>query len=113
VRPRAELHESAALFAALGDETRLRIVGRLAGGAPLSISRLAEGTTLTRQAITKHLHVLEDAQLIRGARQGREQLWALNPRQVAEARRALDRIANEWDARLLRLKHTIEAEERD
>jgi DNA-binding transcriptional ArsR family regulator len=101
------------MFAALGDETRLRIVVRLAGGAPLSIRRLAEGTAVTRQAITKHLHVLEGAQLVRGARQGREQLWQLNPRRVAEARRALDRIAQEWDARLLRLKETLEAEEKD
>jgi len=99
---------AAALFAALGDETRLRIVVRLAEGAPLSISRLVDGTTLTRQAITKHLHVLEGARLIRGARQGRERLWELNPRRLAEARRALDRIANEWDARLLRLKETLE-----
>ena len=111
MRHRAELRDRAALFAALGDETRLRIVVRLAAGAPLSIRRLAEGTTLTRQAITKHLHVLEGAQLIRGARQGREQLWELNPRQLAEARRALDRIAQEWDARLLRLKETLEREE--
>jgi DNA-binding transcriptional ArsR family regulator len=101
------------VFAALGDETRLRIVVRLAAGAPLSISRLAEGTAVTRQAITKHLHVLEGARLIRGARQGREQLWELNPHRLAEARRALDRIAQEWDARLLRLKETLEAEEKD
>jgi len=113
VRRSAELSGSAALFAALGDETRLRIVVRLAAGAPLSISRLAEDTTLTRQAITKHLHVLEGAQLIRGARKGREQLWELNPGQVAEARRALDRIAQQWDARLVRLKETLEAEEKD
>jgi DNA-binding transcriptional ArsR family regulator len=102
---------SAAVFAALGDETRLRIVARLSAGEPLSIARLSEGAGVTRQAVTKHLHVLDRARLIRGSREGREQLWALDLRRVAEARRALDRIAEEWDARLLRLKRSIEDRE--
>ena len=60
---RAELRQSAPVFAALGDPTRLHLVARLAGGEPLSITRLSEGSRLTRQAITKHLHVLEEAGL--------------------------------------------------
>jgi DNA-binding transcriptional ArsR family regulator len=108
----AELRGSAPVFAALGNETRLLLVARLARGTPLSITRLAEGTDLSRQAITKHLHVLAGARLIRGARQGREQLWELNPRQLADARRTLDRIAQDWEAKLLRLKQSIESEEK-
>jgi DNA-binding transcriptional ArsR family regulator len=103
--------EAAPVFAALGDETRLRIVGRLAYGDPLSIARLAEGEEITRQAITKHLRVLEAAQLVHGSRQGREQLWTLNARQFAEARRALDLIGADWDDKLVRLKEAVERRE--
>jgi DNA-binding transcriptional ArsR family regulator len=105
-----ELRGSAPIFAALGDVTRLTLVTRLAGGEPLSITRLSEGTDVTRQAITKHLRVLEEASLVRGSRHGREQLWELNPRQLAEARRAIELIARQWDAALLRLKNHLEEE---
>jgi DNA-binding transcriptional ArsR family regulator len=105
-----ELRQSAPVFAALGDVTRLSLVARLALGEPLSIARLAEGTTLTRQAITKHLHVLEGAGLARAARHGREQIWELNPRQLEEARRSIDIIARQWDAALFRLKDSLEQE---
>lgn len=106
----AELRDSAPVFAALGDVTRLTIVLRLSGGEALSITRLSEGTSVTRQAITKHLHVLADAGLVRGSRLGREQLWELNPKQLEEARRSIDRIASQWDAALLRLKQSLEQE---
>jgi DNA-binding transcriptional ArsR family regulator len=104
------LSGSAPVFAALGDGTRLLLVARLAAGEPLSITRLSEGVSVTRQAITKHLHVLEHAGLVRGSRQGREQLWELDPRQLDAARRAIDLIARQWDAALLRLKHSLEQE---
>src|SRR5215203_3578965 len=106
----AELRQSAPVFAALGDPTRLQIVARLARGEPLSITRLAEGSRLTRQAITKHLHVLEEAGLARGARQGRETIWDLNRRRLEEARRSIDLIAGQWDSALLRLKNSLEQE---
>lgn len=106
-----EFRSAAPVFAALGDETRLRLVARLCAGAPLSITQLAAGAQVTRQAITKHLHVLEDACVVRGFRQGREQLWELNTKQLAEARRCLDRIAREWDDALARLKAAVESEE--
>jgi len=106
----AALRQSAPLFAALGDVTRLEIVARLARGEPLSITRLSEGSRLTRQAITKHLHVLEDAGLARGSRQGREQIWELNRRQLDEARRSIEILARQWDSALLRLKHSLEEE---
>jgi DNA-binding transcriptional ArsR family regulator len=112
-RLRADLRDSVPLFAALGDVTRLTLVTRLAAGEALSIKRLSEGTQVTRQAITRHLHVLEDAGLVRGSKHGREQLWELNPRQLAKARRAIDLIARRWEAALLRLKNHVEQETLD
>jgi DNA-binding transcriptional ArsR family regulator len=101
---------SAPVFAALGDATRLQLVARLARGEPLSITRLAEGSDITRQAVTKHLHVLAGAGLVESSRRGREQLWSLNPRQLAEARRSLDIIGAQWDSALARLKASLESE---
>src|SRR5262245_64096448 len=87
--------EAAPLFAALGDETRLRVVARLCEEGPLSITRLTEGADVSRQAVTKHLRVLADAGLVRSAREGRENVWELEPRRLAEARRLLDVISKE------------------
>ena len=96
------------VFAALGDDTRLELVSRLSAGEPLSISQLAAGSHLTRQAITKHLHVLRSAGLVRDARRGREQLWQLEPRQLQQARRCLEQIAGQWENALGRLKEFVE-----
>src|SRR5580704_13445310 len=104
----AELIAGAPVFAALGDATRLRLVVRLSGGRPQSITQLSAGAAVTRQAITKHLHVLAEAGLVRGHKQGREQIWELNLRQVQEARRRLDLIAKQWDRALARLKAMVE-----
>jgi DNA-binding transcriptional ArsR family regulator len=109
MRLKAALARSAPVFAALGDETRLHLVARLARGEPLSITRLAEGGAITRQAVTKHLHVLAGAGLVQSSRRGREQLWELNPRQLAEARRSLDIIGEQWDSALARLKASLES----
>jgi len=96
------------MFAALGDQTRLRLVARLGSEGPLSIARLTDGTDVTRQAVTKHLRVLADAGLARGVRQGREQVWQLEAGRLEEARRSLERIAQRWDAVLLRLQAAVE-----
>jgi DNA-binding transcriptional ArsR family regulator len=104
----AELLGSAPVFAALGDENRLRLVARMCAGEPLSITQLASGAGVTRQAITKHLHVLAGAGLIRGNRAGRERYWQLEPRQLLEARRCLDLISRQWDEALDRLKALLE-----
>ena len=104
----SELRTTAPLFAALGDATRLQLIARLSGGEPLSITKLARGTRLTRQAVTKHLHVLAHARIVRGARHGREQVWELNPAQLQEARRCLDAISTQWDTALSRLKASLE-----
>ncbi len=104
----AGLTRSAPVFAALGDETRLRLVSRLGSGEPMSIARLTDGSALTRQAITKHLRVLADAGLVRGSRHGRERLWELEPRRIRDARRFLDLVSRQWDGALARLKTLVE-----
>ena len=102
-------HTAAIRFAALGDHTRLSLVGRLAKGSPLSITALTDGSDLTRQAITKHLHVLEEAGLVRNIRHGRETLFQVEPRSLESARDALDRISRQWDEALMRLKSHVES----
>lgn len=102
------LLKSAALFAALGDGTRLEIVAQLADGSQQSITQLTEAATVTRQAITKHLKVLESAGIVRSERSGRETLFALQPRSLEEAQRALAAISEQWDAALARLKDFVE-----
>ena len=104
----ARLHDSAPIFAALGDETRLQIVARLCGEGPLSITRLSEGAGVTRQAITKHLNALSSAGLARNVRSGREQIWELDTRRLEMARRCLDHISDQWDVALDRLKAFVE-----
>ena len=110
-RNTGDFQGSAAIFAALGDKTRLDLVGRLCSGGPLSIARLTAGADITRQAITKHLNILADAGLVRDIRVGRERLWEVETRQLEEARRCLDRISSQWDDALARLKLAVEGEE--
>ena len=105
---RQALDDSAPVFAALGDETRLQIVARLCAEGPLSITRLSEGAGVTRQAITKHLNALSAAGLARHAKSGREQIWELETRRLEMARRCLDRISGQWDIALGRLKALVE-----
>ena len=89
---------AALLFAALGDPTRLMLLERLSAGGPASISTLADTfRSMTRQGVTKHLQVLAAAGIIDGSRQGREQVWTLNPQRLADGRRHLDLIAAGWD----------------
>jgi DNA-binding transcriptional ArsR family regulator len=106
----AALQEAAPVFAALGDQTRLRLVARLCREGPLSISRLSDGAGVTRQAVAKHLRVLADAGLARGSRRGREQLWQLEAAPLDEARRSLERISQRWDEALGRLKAAVEGD---
>jgi DNA-binding transcriptional ArsR family regulator len=109
-----ESHGAAArpaqIFAALGDETRLSLVGKLAAGPPLSISRLAEGSELTRQAITKHLRVLEGAGVVQGLRVGRESLFELRPEPLQQLRTYLESVSEQWDHSLARLKAFVEGD---
>jgi DNA-binding transcriptional ArsR family regulator len=102
------LTSAALLFAALGDLTRLTLVRQLSEGGPASISVLAERQDMTRQGVTKHLQVLAAAGIIDGSRQGREQVWTLNPKRLGEGRRHLDVIAAGWDEALERFKKLVE-----
>jgi len=104
----AEARGPALLFAALGDPTRLWLVSRLCDDGPMPIMRLTAGSRLTRQAITKHLRVMERAGLVHGARRGRESLWRLDQRRVRQARRYLDVISRQWDEKLARLRAFVE-----
>lgn len=108
--PAAQARDAAPLFAALGDETRLSLLARLATGEPESISRLSDRSTISRQAIKKHLDVLSRAGLVRGTRSGREHLWQLEPKRLADAHGYLERISAQWDDALARLKHFVEDE---
>jgi DNA-binding transcriptional ArsR family regulator len=112
-RPAAlvDVAEAAPIFAALADETRLRIVARLCGEGPLSIVRLADGATVSRQAITKHLYALEGAGLARSSRAGRERIWELRTKRLSEVRRYLEDISQQWDAALGRLRAFVEKDE--
>jgi DNA-binding transcriptional ArsR family regulator len=98
----------APVFAALGDETRLALVARLCEGLPQSISQLTEGSSLTRQAISKHLRVLEEAGIVRSARVGRESQYAFAPKPIDDLRVYLDDVAGQWDDALGRLKSFVE-----
>jgi len=99
---------SARLFAALGDEIRLGLVARLCDDGPMSITGLTGGFNVTRQAITKHLRVMEDAGLVRSRRQGRENVWQVSAQRLEDARRYLDLISNQWDDALGRLREFVE-----
>jgi len=98
----------APVFAALGDETRLSLVAKLCGGQPRSISQLADGSRLTRQAITKHLRVLEKVEIVHSVRRGRESLFELNPEPIEEIKKYLDLVSEQWDQTLARLKSFVD-----
>jgi DNA-binding transcriptional ArsR family regulator len=102
--------EAVPVFAALGDPTRLSLLGRLSVDGPLSITRLSEGTGVTRQAITRHLHALGRVGLVRDARRGRERVFALDLKRLEKARQYLDHVAAQWDAAAARLKAFVEEE---
>jgi len=106
----AGLAGAAPVFAALGDETRLRLVARLCTEGPLAIVHLSASANVTRQAVTKHLHALAAAGLVRSKRRGRQRqrIWELEPRRLQEARRYLDRISEQWDNALQRLRAVVD-----
>ena len=104
----ARVKDAAPLFAALGDETRLRLLVRLCASGPQSITRLGDEAPVSSQAITKHLDVLCEAGLVRSSRQGRERIWELEPKRLDDAHRYLERISRQWDDALDRLRAFVE-----
>jgi len=99
---------SAQLFAALGDETRLGLIARLCAKGPLSITELTVGSRVTRQGITKHLHVMERSGLAHCVRRGRQSVWEVDRRRVEEAKHHLEQISMQWDKTLARLQAFVE-----
>ncbi len=106
----SRVRDAAPLFAALGDETRLRLIARLSSGGPGSIAHLSAKSEVSRQAITKHLRVLSNAGLVSSIRRGRERVWDLEPERLADAHNYLNRISRQWDEALDRLKKLVEEE---
>jgi DNA-binding transcriptional ArsR family regulator len=107
-RRRSAAGAPAAIFAALGDKRRLGLVSRLSSRGPMSIAKLAAGSDVTRQAITKHLRTLERAGIVRGERSGRKSIWQIETRRLQAARRVLDAISKQWDSALGRLRALVE-----
>lgn len=101
---------AAAVFAALADPTRMALVIRLSDGGARSIATLSLDTRMTRQAVTKHLRVLERVRLVRSERQGRETRFALDPKGLAPAREWIDAVGAQWEAALGRLKGFAESD---
>ena len=109
-RARKRLAGAAPVFAALGDETRLSVVAKLCASGPQSIVRLTRGTDVSRQAVTKHLHALARAGVVRSRRAGRERIWEMRTSRLAEARSYLDQISSGWDEAIGRLRALVEEE---
>jgi DNA-binding transcriptional ArsR family regulator len=107
-RMAAKWQGRAPVFAALGDDTRLALVAKLCGGPARSISQLTKGSKLTRQAITKHLHVLEKAEIVHSVHAGRETLYEFDPEPIEEMKKYLDFVSQQWDQTLARLKSFVE-----
>jgi DNA-binding transcriptional ArsR family regulator len=99
---------AATVFAALGDPTRLALVARLCDGSRRSIAQLSDGHPLSRQAISKHLRVLESARVVRSERAGRESLFVLNPKPIDDICAYIALVSGQWDATLSRLKAFVE-----
>jgi DNA-binding transcriptional ArsR family regulator len=104
----ARAARAAAVFSALGDRTRLSVVRRLAAVGALSATALSDGAAVSRQAIAKHLHVLEEAGLVTHEKQGREVLYALAPERLDDAKAYLDAVSESWDRAIERLRRLVE-----
>lgn len=105
-----KVSEAVPVFAALGDATRLGLLRRLSVEGPLSITRLSEGTGVTRQAITRHLYALGNVGLVHHARRGRERVWDLDAKRLEKAKQCLDLISAQWDAAANRLRAFVESD---
>lgn len=102
--------EAAPVFAALGDETRLKLLTRLCVEGPLSITRLSEDTSISRQAVAKHLSTLEGSGLLEAKRRGRERLYRFVPARMQLAQHYLEQVSAQWDDAIERLRAHVERE---
>lgn len=110
-RHRSDAVEKATAFAALGDQTRLALLTKLSGGQRYSIAELTAGTNLTRQAVTKHLRVLERARILHAKRAGRERFFEIDPAPIQQLTAYLETVSKQWDATLARLKLFVESDD--
>jgi DNA-binding transcriptional ArsR family regulator len=108
--PTEALMDLEPVFAALADTTRLHLLIDLGDHGPRSLVRLAATTSLTRQAVTKHLRTLEGAGVVRSRRIGRERIWQLDTERLGQVGSALDLASRRWDAALERLRVQVESE---
>jgi hypothetical protein len=99
IRRRSNGRVKAEVFAALGDETRLSLLAKLCSGQRYSIAQLTRGTKLTRQAVTKHLRVLERVRIVQGTHTGRQSLFAFNPQPIHEMKQYLEIVSKQWEDR--------------
>jgi len=99
------------VFAALADPTRRQVLGLLGGQGELTATALADRLPISRQAIVKHLTVLDDAGLVAGRRVGREVRYAVRPEALVATARWMAALANDWDRRLAAIKRVAEAAE--
>lgn len=103
-----ELSARAEILSALGDATRLSLVARLCNGQPQSITELTKGSEITRQAVTKHLRVLESAGIVHSVKSGRESHYIFNPQPIKDIGEYLNIVSAQWDDALARLKAFVE-----
>lgn len=103
VIPRAQL------FDALGDANRLRIIARLCDGGPCSTSQVTRVVSVSRQAATKHLLLLETVGLVNSKRQGRERIWRVEPKPLTDASDYLTALSLRWDRAIDRLRAYVES----
>src|SRR5437763_11336944 len=111
-RRAAQLAKAVPIFAALGEAIRLSMIAQLSSEGPLPTIQLKQRTDISRQAVTKHLRILEDAGLVRSDRVGRDRLWRVDTRHLVEVRKYLDQISAQWDQRLERLRTLVEIDPR-
>jgi DNA-binding transcriptional ArsR family regulator len=101
------------VFAALADPTRRRLLQILASRRPLSASALAGEVPVTRQAVTQHLAVLQQSQLVAGRRVGREVLYSVQPGALLATADWMTALADTWSDRLNLLKDLAESGPRE
>ena len=105
---RGDVADYVALFEALADETRLRLIARLGDGNARSIAELSAGAGITRQAVRKHLSTLERVRMVHSVARGRETRFAYNPQPMMTIQAFLETVSQQWDERLERLKAFVE-----
>jgi ArsR family transcriptional regulator, cadmium/lead-responsive transcriptional repressor len=98
-----------ALWSAIADPSRRRVLDLLVESGDATASTLSKDVPFSRQAVIKHLMVLENAGLVSRQREGREVLFRVDPRRLDDAARAIAQQANRWDRRLQAIKRLAEA----